>query len=254
MKLLYEDLLSGEPIFIEGVGHIRSPKIKELNPTTGIGINVYNSYIRILAADKDNLIDAVSAVSNKQAAMLKQRDNFKTLDVVSLYPYYVQLVESALRFFIAEDLTWSKDGHFVVSEKSDGDTQYIGKIDRENYDKVRNVILQMNYIDDGKEGKVITYSTKRARDRWAYAEKYLKETENDEQNESLRLGNIISKLSVMSSGYTLLNIYDLTIYQLYDQFFQCSHLKLTSLNERVWSIHGGDKFKYEDWIKPISKI
>ena len=70
----------------------------------------------------------------------------------------------------------------------------------------------------------------------------------------MELGNIISKLCAANSGYTLLNIYDLTIFQLYDQFFQYGYLRAMDLNERAFSVHGGKEFNFEKWLEPILKI
>ena len=74
------------------------------------------------------------------------------------------------------------------------------------------------------------------------------------ENKRFRIGNIISKLSVLPTGYTLFNIYELTIFQLYDQFIQYGYLRAMGLNEMVYSLNGGEKFKFEDWLKPITKI
>ena len=58
----------------------------------------------------------------------------------------------------------------------------------------------------------------------------------------MQLSNIISKLSCVSVGYTLLNIYDLTVFQLYDQFFQYGYLRAMDLSEMAYSNHGGKDF------------
>ena len=67
----------------------------------------------------------------------------------------------------------------------------------------------------------------------------------------MSLGNVISKLCVVSNSYNLLNIYELTVYQLYDQFSQYCFLRSAEFGERVYSIHGGKKFKFEQWLDPI---
>ena len=37
MKISYEDLISGDSIYVDGVGHVRSPFLRELKPTEGVG-------------------------------------------------------------------------------------------------------------------------------------------------------------------------------------------------------------------------
>ena len=52
MKFSYEDLISGDAIYVDGVGHLRSPQLKELKPTQGIGTWNYNLFLSMLSWDK----------------------------------------------------------------------------------------------------------------------------------------------------------------------------------------------------------
>ena len=65
---------------------------------------------------------------------------------------------------------------------------------------------------------------------------------------------MISKLCAANIGYTLFNIYELTVFQLYDQFFQYGYLRAMNLNEMAYSNHGGEKFDIQAWLKPIIKF
>ena len=77
------------------------------------------------------------------------------------------------------------------------------------------------------------------------------ETEDREDKPEFHLANIISKLCAVHPSYNLLNIYDLTVFQLYDAFFQYGYMRSTSLSEQIFSNHGGNSFKFENWLKPI---
>ena len=81
--------------------------------------------------------------------------------------------------------------------------------------------------------------------------KAAEEAAKKKADKRLQLGNIISKLSCVSTGYTLLNIYNLTVFQLYDQFFQYGYLRAMDLNEMAFSNHGGKNFDIQAWLKPI---
>ena len=256
MRLSYEDLLSGVPIFIDGVGHIRSPQIKELNPTVGIGIQQYTSYINLLSQNKEDLVNIIDGAFKKQAEMLRQLEKANTFDVISLQPFFVSALIPAIEFFMCETVQWDNDKQvFITFDKKEGIE--IGSINRENYDNIRNGILKLNYIGADKDQSPIKHGTDRAKKRWEVAQAFLKnESKKQKGNESYRLGNIISKLSVFPTGYTLLNIYELTVFQLYDQFVQYGYLRAMDLNESAVVTHGnakGSKFSFEDWLKPITK-
>ncbi|MFA5625541.1 MAG: hypothetical protein WC966_10890 [Bradymonadales bacterium] len=259
MRLSYEDMLSGAPIYIEEVGHIRSPQLKELNPTTGIGIQKYNSYLNMLSQDKEDLTSALEGVAKKQAAILRQAERLNTFDVISLQPMFIPVVQNALEFFMTETVRWKdKERVFVACGKNKSSAKKTGYINRDNYDGVRNEILRMNYIGVDRDEAPAQHGTDRAKERWEKAQAFLKsESKKQKGNENYRLGNIISKLSAASTGYTLLNIYELTVFQLYDQFVQYGYLRGMGLNELSVVTHGkakGSRFSFEDWLKPIAKL
>ena len=79
------------------------------------------------------------------------------------------------------------------------------------------------------------------------------EAEVKEDKPEYHLGNIISKICAIHPSYNLLNIYGLTVFQLYDSFFQLGYMRSTDLSEKIFSNHGGDSFKFENWLQPILK-
>lgn len=250
MKLQYEDLLSGEPVFVKGLGHLRSPFLRELKPTSGIGIWTYHFYLQLLLWDRSEYVHFLKLTGCRGIRLIEHNKKLETFDVVTLIDTTRKLLREAMAFFILENISWEERLHrFVCSSKET--SEITGYIDRKNFEEVREAILQMNYVNAGALSKNIKHSSKRSRELWEQAQKYLqKEVKTDK---TLSLGNVISKLCAASNGYNLLNIFDLTVYQLYDQFFQISYLKTITLNERVFSNHGGKEFKIDAWLEPIMK-
>ena len=255
MKFTYEDLLCGEPIFVEGIGHFRSPKIKELNPTTGIGYRQYYTYINILSWDKSDLLEIIKKESEVQYTLLNKKENFNTFDIITLFPYLLGIVKSAFEFFIYEVIEWDNADRKFITLSKDDPNKVVGEINRLNYDEVRDMVLQMNYINLGKDESSMNFTTAKAKEYWEKVQKYLKqEGKKSKGDKRFRLSNIISKLSVLPTGYTLFNIYDLTVFQLYDQFLQYGYLRAMDLNERACSYGLGSKdFKFDNWLNPIIK-
>lgn len=254
MKFSYEDLISGDSIPVDGVGHIRSPLLRELKPTKGIGMWTYNLYLNILSWEKDDIIKFMKVSSSKQLRSLNGKDELNAFDVATLLDQPRQLLQDAMAFFIDEDLEWDKRKRVFITKSKDNHNE-IGKINRDNFDDVRDMMLQANYINLGRSAKPAKFASGKAQSLWEIAQQHLKkEATKATPDKRMQLGNIISKLSCVSVGYTLLNIYDLTVFQLYDQFFQYGYLRAMDLSEMAYSNHGGKDFDVQAWLKPITNL
>lgn len=252
MSLSYEDLISGDPIFVQGIGHLKSPNLWQLKPTKGIGMWKYNLYLNVLVWDKSAFLKFIRTTRGRASEKL-QDDRLNVFDIVTLLEYTRELVHNSLKFFMVESLLWDEKSRCFVVQTEDG--KEIGRINRDNFDTVRSLMLQLNYINVGESAQPTKHSSKKAQELWERAQKYLKEeTAKSPQDKRLALGNIISKLCAASTSYNLLNIYDLTVFQLYDQFFQYGYLRAMNLNEMAFSNHGGKDFDMQAWLKPIIKF
>jgi len=254
LKFKYEDLISGDSIFVENVGHIRSPFLYELKPTQGIGTWTYNLYISLLAWDREKIINFLKMSTGRKLSKLEDNTKLEVFDILTIIEGSRELLRKAIAFFMLEDVVWNEEDRAFIT--MDGETNdYIGRVDRNNFEEVRDMMLQMNYINLGESAKPLKHSSDKARELWEKAQEYLKkESKKNTQEKEMNLGNIISKLAIASHSYNLLNIYNLTVFQLYDQFFQCGYLRGMELNERAYTIHGGEKFNMKDWLKPIINI
>lgn len=251
MKFSYEDLISGDSIPVDGIGHIRSPQVKELKPTQGIGTWKYNLYLNILLWEKEDILKFMKLSTGRRLKALSDNDKLNVFDSITILDETRQLLQDAMAFFIDENLVWDKSKR-EFSAKDKETNEVVGHINRENFDDVRDMMLQVNYINLGNSAKPTKYSSNKAKALWEEAQKRLKESAKKTVNDDrMKLGNIISKLSCVSVGYTLLNIYELTIFQLYDQFFQYGYLRAMDLSEMAFSNHGGKDFDIQAWLKPI---
>lgn len=254
MKFSYEDLISGDSIPVEGIGHIRSPYLYELKPTQGIGYWTYSLYLNLLSWEKNELLKFMQMSSGKRLAALAKTDALNAFDVMTIVDSSRQMMQAALAFFMDEELTWDKiERRFCTETK--GTREHVGFIDRNNFDGVRDMMLQMNYISIGHSGQPPHFANEKARALWERAQKYLQQSaKNGKSDKRIELGNIISKLSCVSAGYTLLNIYNLTIFQLYDQFFQYGYLRAMDISDMAFSNHGGKDFDMQAWLKPMTNF
>ncbi len=72
-------------------------------------------------------------------------------------------------------------------------------------------------------------------------------------NYDINLANIISALSIQHNSYNMTNIWSLTVYQLYDQFFRLNIKTQVDINSMRWAAYGTEAFDYNLWFKSIKK-
>ena len=256
MNFEYFEMLSGEPIPVAGIGHLRSPFLRDIYPESGIGYDAYNLYINFLSWDKEKIIQYDQLMGLRGANRLAEEKKLTAFDAVTLLAQTREYCREILSFFMLEELTWDESGRKFVAYITDDDGQHItGEINRDNFEEVRLDILQLNFIGLDKDKNPQTFTSEHAKELWEKAQCYLKEQtkakDGEEDKPEYHLGNIVSKLCAVHPSYNFLNIYKLTVFQVYDAFFQICHIRGSDLNEQIFSNHGGDKFRFEDWLKPI---
>ena len=254
MRFDYFDMLTGEPIYLQGVGHLRSPALRELRPMSGIGYRAYNLYLNLLSWDKEHLLKYDQLMQYRGASKLN-RDALNVFDVATLLGQTRELCRGVLSFVMVEDLIWDEKGRRYVAVNPETQ-EMIGEINRDNFEEVRRLMLQFNFVGLDKDETPAAHSTDKAKELWEKTQGFLKEqaeAEVKEDKPEYHLSNILSKICAIHPSYNLLNIYELTIFQLYDAFFQIGYMRSTGLSERIFSNHGGENFNYEDWLKPILK-
>jgi len=257
MKLEYADLISGDAIYIDNIGHVRSPYLRELKPTSGVGWNKYALYINLFAWNKKQLLENAKKLSILGLrALEKAPENFECFDIMTLIPQIKMLLAEAIAFFMTDDrIGWDdKEKSYIVFDK---ESKVVGKINRNNFKQFSDIILQLNYVGLSKDKAPASpeKTSKEALTRWEKAQQYLAkqaQTSTKKEDSEYSLGNIISKLCVVHPSYNLLNVYELTVFQLYDQFFQYNYIRTVDLNEMIYSNHGEKDFKFGDWLKNIN--
>lgn len=248
----YFEALSGEPLLFNGVGYIRSPHIGDLFPKSGIGRSTYDLFVSFLLWDKKGILEYAKITGYDKTDKFKNA-KLDVYDVVALIGEATLLGVRALDFFICGNVRWDRSTmSFVVDNSADGLPN--GIINKTNFADVRTAILQLNFIglDNVAALKKPKFQDERAKQAWERAQEFLKKQSKPAKNNEARdIGNIVSKLSAVHPTYNLLNIRNLTVFQLYDAYFQASYMRGVNLSEMIFSNHGGEKFKFDDWERPV---
>ena len=251
-------MLSGEPIPVHGVGHIISPKLKTIFPCSGVGYTTYSLYLNVLSWDSESFKKYATLVALRGIDKVC-KDGFSIFDKITLLPHTRELCRDTLSFFMSEEIVWDdKTRAYLAFSPDEGldEPRAVGTISRDNFDEVRTKMLRMNYVGVDKDDAPTSFQDENAKRMWGRVQGYLADaakTPASEDKGFYHIGNIVSKLCVVHPSYNLLNVADLTIFQLYDQFFQYCYLRGANLSEMIFSNHGGDHFTFDDWLKPVFK-
>lgn len=233
----YIDLLDSEPIHIEGIGHIRIPKLREVKRSQ----KTFNMHLGILSLTVDKCLASLASESD-----VSLPSDVTLYDLITRDVTMRGLFEDTLSHFVCEDIEWSIDNESWLVSNED---QIIGTINHANFDILRKAILESNFCKMEEDGPA-RYKNESAK---RIAEKLKKGREifnrNKKESSGTSLGDIISSLSIMSHSYNLFNIWDLTIYQLHDQFMrQCIKNQVDILGYK-WAAWGTDKFDFSEYYK-----
>ena len=176
----------------------------------------------------------------------------------------ILLLQNILNFFIKEDVEFSIE-HSVFLVKSNtlvnqgnkmvDKYETIGAITRDNYKDVVDVILERNNIkkkdtDDPSKAKnkkalEIMKKIKKGREELSKATK---------EDKNMELGNIISAVANKSHTLNIMNIWDLTVFQLWDCFIRLNNNNMYNINAMSVSTWGDkdNKFDFNGWFKQLN--
>ena len=239
MKLSYFDLISPCPIHVSGVGDIFSPTLRRI---AQIGAETYNFYLSLLLADEKTLFS--------DDAM-------------------IDFLKNSLAFFFKEEIFYYSDERcFIVTNNAASvitdiealsggrklsDTDIVGVITGDNFSQICDLILQLNNIKRRDED-ISKVKNKKALDILKKIQKGRDERQkNKKADKNMEIANIISAVANRHPSLNMINIWDLTIYQLWDAFARLSNnsiYDIQSMSVAAW----GDKDNHFDaaaWFKRI---
>ena len=248
LKLNYFELISPDPIYIQNVGGILSPKLKDISR---IGINTYQFYLNIILMDLKTYFTMVNQSEQFESLSDEYKENLSVYDLLISEEENAKLLQNALDFFIAETVIWSKEHNAFLIYKDDN---IIGFITKEIYLQICDLICQRNYIKSNLEDDLSKIKSKKALEIMKKLQKGRSEKAKVAKTDNnMELGNIISAVANRSQSLNMINIWDLTVYQVWDCFSRLSNNNIYDI-QSMSVAHWGNKDNYFDvstWFKRI---
>lgn len=248
MKLSYFELLSPEPVQIADIGGILSPTLRDIS---SLGYRTYQYYLTILLMDLKTYFQMAGQEEAYESLSDEEKSQISVFDLMTAVPESCELLQDVLNFFVMENVVFSPSHNgFIVQN----DMEDVGIITRDNFASVSDYICQRNSIKSRQVEDLSKIKNKKALSIMKKIQKG--RAERDKQTKAdkdMELTNIISAVANKSHSLNILNIWDITVYQLWDCFTRIS-------NNNIYGIHAmsvaawGDKdnhFDASSWFKSL---
>lgn len=257
MKLEYFSLLSPDPVRIKNIGSIISPTLRQISET---GIAAYHYFLSVLLMDPH---DFFSGTGNGSQYEPLPESVMQELDIFDLFvsdSSLVNVLRRSLDFFLEERVDYYKEKNcFMVIRDSghmsdDLQNNIVGFITKDNYHHVCDLICQRNNIKPKSMEHLSKVKNQKALDILKKLQKGRnRQQTNSKSDKNMELGNIISAVANKHPSLNMVNIWDLTVYQLWDAFTRLSHnniYDIQSMSVAAWG-DKGNHFDTTAWFKRL---
>lgn len=245
------DYLSNEPLDFYGL-KIYKPTLKDIDKMT---ISRYNRITSLIAISEMDLRDLTEELGM----------NVNDFENSYFNPYNYIILQSQNKLFFLElrlaFVTYIKKDIKIVGGNIQCalDNKEIFTFTKENFSEFQKIIRKINFIPDDEEFPEIISDNEVMKKKFEEKRKLLMETKRKERKKtaksenSVGFGEVVSSLCGYNMGYNLINIWDLTIYQVYEQFKR-GRLKESYESDVSAILAGADSHKIDlvYWIKKIN--
>ncbi len=227
-------LISGSDIDIADGVVVKQPRLRAIC-SPSVGEAKYRRYVGTF-----DLL--TSDVLGEGGNILPQEivEHMHIFDLRTSIDEHRKILLEALRFFLCEDVTYDDAAHCCRTASG-------GVITREVYDDIAFAVLKLSCVQQ-RRVTAKKFANERAKKIFEKLQKARETHKRSGQGDAnFTIANIISKLSAKHPSINLLNIWDLTVYQLYDQFAcTCLNNQLDVLGLR-WAAWGKEAFDFTQW-------
>ena len=250
MKLDYATLISPYPYYIEGIGNVKCPTLKEIwNPE--ITYQGYSTFLTLLLLTPQTYLEQVNPSQNFSLPDA----NITMFDLIANDKTLQEQYCVVFSFFLEEDVSWDNTYGFITYMTIDDSNEpsIKGVINKDLFNIVCDIILQRCDVNR-KDSDVDTskVENKRALEILKKIQKNRKSVlHNSAHDKDMDLPNLIASVAVKSNSINYTNIWDLTVFQLYEHFRREQNNVYFNIQQMSVAAWGDTKrtFKGNEWFK-----
>ncbi len=253
MKLEYIELLSPEPIKLQGIGYVRSPTLRSIADITPAN---YRFYLSLLLMTPEAFYERQGMAGSYEKLTPEEKSEIHIYDLIINDPSLIPFYEMALSFFFTESVVFDDNEKvFLTCHPKAGEEEAplpAGVIHKAVWNDLCDIISQLNFIEHTEE----EYSNVKSKKALKILEKLKagrKKKKTDSYDPDTDLGNIISAVAAKSSSLNMINIWDITIYQLWDTFHRLKVQAIYDIEKTSVSVWGDKEKQFDQnvWYKNI---
>lgn len=251
---------------------VTSPKLSKLDLLPQ-KYQTYQYYLALLSMDISAYYDTITndkldyfasySLKEKQhilhiqedyeALSEEERTSLCFLDILENDAPLLSNLMEALSFFLCEKAVYSHQQRGITFLNTSGkESAAVGFLPNKQYLELADVVLQRNYISGRTSEDFSNVKNKTALKIMQKINKgRMKSKHRGKSDPAMELANLISSVSARHPSIQILNIWNLTVYQLYDLFFRMQENSIFDImmtSTAVWG-NDGDRFHLSDWYK-----
>lgn len=257
MRLEYETQISPYPIILS-IGTLHKPTLREIfNTSSGMSFERFGYYELFLKMSPKTFYTDIKGEEGKEywnSLTADEQNNISIYDILLIDEQLQNIYIEIFNFFFVETVIF-KEGLFILLKNANDELQkenISGVIHADTFDSVLDVIQQVCCIDDKKSNEDLKFKNNIAKKLYDKIQKAQQKQENRKKKDvNLTIPNIISSVSVKHQSLNYSNIWDLTIFQLLDNFNRLQVNAMYDINALRVSVWGDEKktFNAALWYK-----
>lgn len=214
--------------------YLRQPTLGDI---VDLSYDKYQEFLTTFLVKKSDLLKSLGTEDGPEF------DQYSIYDIMLLIPELRVNLLDALAFFVCGTVTAGErviyvDGHPLSAQ---------------DLHDIAAAVAKISYIESDDESQHV-FASEQSRRLWEKMQKgkrELKKAKNGDSN--MELINLISALAARGTGYDLFNIWDLTVYQLYDQFARTNVNVQMDIYSSRWATWGKDDFDVSMWYHNLTQ-
>lgn len=264
MKLDYFTLLCPEPISLS-IGTIRQPTLRQIGKLSFPKFGMFQVYLKLTPNDYYEFINKDHGEKYWNTLDEEQKKEITLYDLIMSEEHLKQAYVEVLNFFFVERVIF-RDNLFLVVDTDDYLTPSEEiELSKDNVKGVINPITLIEVLDiiqqvccikstdplDEPMPKFKNAKAKKLYERMLKAKEEQKKASMKKEYINLTLPNIISATAAKTPGLNILNIWDATLFQLYDQFEKVQNDDAHYMNTVRVAVWGDEKNQFDPslWYK-----
>ena len=241
-------LMRGSPIVVPNICTIRQPTLDDI---FNLPDNEYELYLNILSIELRDYVDKLQDLNSLSPVQKMLSEKLSLCQLLLTNDHTATILIKALMFYITDNISVdTTGGTLLINNKPMTEVDFM---------QIKNVILQINGLHMDQPKETLKFANKKAKEIY---EKCMAGKQKRERQKSgadiktlnkMKLDNMVGYVASHSYSYNLINIWQLTIYQLYDQFKRFNlYTQLDTITKR-WATWGKEDFDFSVYFDNVNK-